>query len=158
MAAIADRVPDGSRVADVGTDHALLPIHLIRSGRAARVIASDNKAAPLEKAFDAIRARMAKLPSGRKASVAELEAARLVPTRGKLGFPFSLSAVPLEERRPVFISHNVWAFFDGKRTLLDCIRMSDAEKCAPSSEKVIARTVQELKRLEKYGYVSLRRA
>jgi tRNA (adenine22-N1)-methyltransferase len=34
-------VPQGSRVADIGTDHALLPYHLLGSGRASHCIASD---------------------------------------------------------------------------------------------------------------------
>lgn len=56
LSVIAELIPAGSLAADVGTDHALLPIHLIRSGRTARVIASDNKAAPLEKARRAVQA------------------------------------------------------------------------------------------------------
>jgi hypothetical protein len=81
----------------------------------------------------------------------------MVPVRGKLGFPFSLSAIPLKERQPVLMSHNTWALFDGKRTLLDCIRMSDAEKGIPSTVKRIAQTMAELERIEKYGYVTLKR-
>jgi tRNA (adenine22-N1)-methyltransferase len=34
-------VPQGSRVADIGTDHALFPHHLLGSGRASHCIASD---------------------------------------------------------------------------------------------------------------------
>ncbi|MDQ0190462.1 SAM-dependent methyltransferase [Alicyclobacillus cycloheptanicus] len=41
LQAIADVIPPGSVVVDVGTDHALLPIYLIQSGVAARVIATD---------------------------------------------------------------------------------------------------------------------
>ena len=40
-------VPEASRVADIGTDHAFLPIALIRSGLAKRVIACDIAEGPL---------------------------------------------------------------------------------------------------------------
>ncbi len=47
---IADRVPAGAVAADVGTDHGLLPIFLLQSGRSSRVILSDVNPGPLEKA------------------------------------------------------------------------------------------------------------
>ena len=47
LLACAALVPPGSRVADVGADHAYLAIHLLQSGRAGSVIASDKRAAPL---------------------------------------------------------------------------------------------------------------
>lgn len=50
LRAIADLVPPGSRVCDVGTDHAYLPIALMQSGRAARVTATDIREAPLANA------------------------------------------------------------------------------------------------------------
>lgn len=46
LAAIASFVRQGSRVADIGTDHGLLPIYLIREGIAASVIASDVREGP----------------------------------------------------------------------------------------------------------------
>lgn len=52
---IASLVPDGARVCDVGTDHAYLPIELIKSGRASRVIATDIREKPLENARKNIR-------------------------------------------------------------------------------------------------------
>ena len=111
---------------------------------------------PLENAYATICSRTAKLPKDKRLGTAAKNAAKLVPVRGKLGFPFSLGAIPLKERKTIFISHNTWAFFDGKRTLLDCIRMSDAEFGIQSTGKTIARTIEELKRIEKYGYVSLK--
>lgn len=45
-----DYVNYGDRVADVGTDHGYLGIHLLRTGRASQVIASDIHPAPLESA------------------------------------------------------------------------------------------------------------
>jgi tRNA (adenine22-N1)-methyltransferase len=44
LEAVAAMVPHGSRVADIGTDHAILPRLLLSSGRAAHCIASDVKA------------------------------------------------------------------------------------------------------------------
>lgn len=41
LEAVASMVPRGSRVADIGTDHALLPYLLLSSGRASHCIASD---------------------------------------------------------------------------------------------------------------------
>ena len=43
----AEMVPAGARVADVGCDHARLPIALVRSGRCSSVIASDLRQGPL---------------------------------------------------------------------------------------------------------------
>jgi len=47
---IADCIPHGARLADVGTDHGYLPAYLLQSGRIARAIVSDINAAPLEHA------------------------------------------------------------------------------------------------------------
>jgi len=41
LACIAGFIPDGARLADVGSDHAYLPIHLLREGKIAHAIASD---------------------------------------------------------------------------------------------------------------------
>jgi tRNA (adenine22-N1)-methyltransferase len=50
LAEMARRVPQGCRLADVGTDHARLPIWLLRNGRVSQVIASDLRKGPLEQA------------------------------------------------------------------------------------------------------------
>ena len=50
LKAIAEFVPIGSRVADIGTDHAQLAIELIESGRASKVIAADKNDGPLDAA------------------------------------------------------------------------------------------------------------
>lgn len=47
---IAALVPDGARVCDIGTDHAYLPIELVKSGKASGVIATDIRQKPLENA------------------------------------------------------------------------------------------------------------
>lgn len=52
---IAENIPAGSRVADVGTDHAVLPIHLVKTGITDRVIASDIAKKPLEKAAENVK-------------------------------------------------------------------------------------------------------
>lgn len=47
LSAIADLCPPGRTVADIGSDHALLPLALLRSGRAPRVIAVDLSPGPV---------------------------------------------------------------------------------------------------------------
>jgi len=47
---IANYIPQSSLVADIGTDHALLPVYLVRQGICSRVIATDLRAGPLEAA------------------------------------------------------------------------------------------------------------
>ncbi len=44
---IAGHVPPGSLAADIGTDHALLPIYLVKKGICQRVVATDLNAGPL---------------------------------------------------------------------------------------------------------------
>ena len=50
LAAVAEQVPAGARVADVGTDHAMVPVWLVQSGRAAGVLATDIRPGPLQSA------------------------------------------------------------------------------------------------------------
>lgn len=50
LSAIASLVPENAYVADIGTDHAYLPIELISSKKAKRVIATDIGEKPLENA------------------------------------------------------------------------------------------------------------
>lgn len=50
LAAIANFVPKGSHVIDVGTDHAYIPIFLVQTGRALSCLATDINEGPLEKA------------------------------------------------------------------------------------------------------------
>lgn len=47
---MAELIPHGSRVADVGTDHAILPRWLLATGRAVRCVACDLDPAALERA------------------------------------------------------------------------------------------------------------
>lgn len=48
LRAVAELVPPGAHVVDVGTDHGLLPVWLIQNGRAEHVWASDLRAGPLQ--------------------------------------------------------------------------------------------------------------
>ncbi|MBR3705148.1 MAG: SAM-dependent methyltransferase [Oscillospiraceae bacterium] len=50
LRAIADLVPDGARLVDVGTDHGFIPVDLLLSERIRCAIASDIGAAPLDHA------------------------------------------------------------------------------------------------------------
>lgn len=48
LLALADYIESGQIIADIGTDHAYLPIFLVHSGRCPLVIASDVKSSPIE--------------------------------------------------------------------------------------------------------------
>lgn len=56
LQAAADFVTQGSRFADVGTDHGFLPIYLVQSGRCPRAVAMDIREGPLERAQEHIAA------------------------------------------------------------------------------------------------------
>ncbi len=56
MEALAELVTPGSRLADVGCDHAFLPIELCRTGRIPSAIAMDVKPGPLARAQEHIAA------------------------------------------------------------------------------------------------------
>lgn len=47
LRAIAERIPQGARLADIGTDHAYLPVYLLQTGRISHAIASDLREGPL---------------------------------------------------------------------------------------------------------------
>lgn len=50
LAAVSAQVRTGAAVIDVGTDHAMVPVWLIQSGRASRVLATDIRPGPLQSA------------------------------------------------------------------------------------------------------------
>lgn len=51
---IAQQVPQGSVLADVGTDHGLLPVWLLLEGRISHAIASDLREGPLSRARETV--------------------------------------------------------------------------------------------------------
>ena len=57
LKAVAGLVTEGASVADIGTDHGYVPIWLIQSGRAEKVIAMDVNEGPLERARGHIRSK-----------------------------------------------------------------------------------------------------
>ncbi|MEW6541126.1 MAG: class I SAM-dependent methyltransferase [Bacillota bacterium] len=56
LQAVADYIPPGKTVADIGTDHALLPVYLVGWGVAPRVIAVEKAPGPLDAARQAVAA------------------------------------------------------------------------------------------------------
>lgn len=56
LAAVAAMVRQGSRVADIGTDHAFLPVHLVESGIIPSAIASDLRKGPCASAEKTVKA------------------------------------------------------------------------------------------------------
>jgi len=50
LTAVAQQVPAGAAVADIGTDHAYLPVYLVRHGISPRVVAADINRKPFESA------------------------------------------------------------------------------------------------------------
>ena len=55
LMAIADQVPQGARLADVGTDHAYLPVYLLLKDRIRSAVASDVNEGPLERGRETAR-------------------------------------------------------------------------------------------------------
>ena len=55
LSLLADWVEQDARIADVGTDHGLLPVRLILDGRVASAIASDLRKGPLDRARETAR-------------------------------------------------------------------------------------------------------
>lgn len=54
LQAVADRVPPGARLADVGTDHAYLPAWLLAQGRIPFAVCTDLRPGPLERARETV--------------------------------------------------------------------------------------------------------
>lgn len=55
LLALAKQVPEGARFADIGTDHARLPVWLLEQGIIQNAIASDLREGPLEQARETAR-------------------------------------------------------------------------------------------------------
>ncbi|MCL6446913.1 MAG: class I SAM-dependent methyltransferase [Armatimonadetes bacterium] len=56
LLAVAEFVPPGRVVADIGTDHACLPVYLVQTGRSPRVIATELNEKPWERALSWVTA------------------------------------------------------------------------------------------------------
>lgn len=54
LQAVADKVPPGSRVADIGTDHAYIPVYLLMNHMSSGVIATDSRTGPLQAAAETL--------------------------------------------------------------------------------------------------------
>ena len=109
---------------------------------------------PLLAKWNAIQKEIAKLPP-QEFSPAEYRALNMIVTPGKYGMPFSLAQVPLEERRNCVFSRLLWSLFDGRRNLLECIRMENAELGVKTTDGDILKTIDNLKYVSKYGYATL---
>lgn len=55
LAAVVRHIPRDSVVADIGTDHAYLPVYLIQTGRAKKVLAGEVTAGPYRAAQETVR-------------------------------------------------------------------------------------------------------
>lgn len=55
LAAVARQVPAGAVVADIGTDHAYLPVYLVREGIVPRALAGDVHRGPWQAALETVR-------------------------------------------------------------------------------------------------------
>lgn len=55
LRAVADLVPQGARLADIGTDHAYLPVSLLLQGHIPSAIAADLRRGPLDRAMATAR-------------------------------------------------------------------------------------------------------
>ena len=55
LQAVADLVTPGYTIADVGTDHAYIPIYLVEKGIVQRAVAMDINEGPLDRATDILK-------------------------------------------------------------------------------------------------------
>ncbi len=136
-----------------------------RLDSAERFGAKPAKRAALKAAWKAAQTRLAALPEV-DMSAAEYKALNLVVTEKLPGPPFSLSRVPYAERRRDRRIHQVlWALCDGRRSLLECIRIMDAEKDwsenagaeqpSRTGKAGILKLIDSFRYAEKYGYCRL---
>ncbi len=94
-------------------------------------------------------------------SAAEQEASRIIPDRGDSWLPFSLARVPYTERK-VFRDNAVdftgFSLFDGKRSLLEALKLRKFFLNEPLNDEIIFRSIDYLYYLEQYGYVNIEKA
>lgn len=97
---IADRVTKGSRVADIGSDHALLPVYLLQAGKCSSAIAGEINDGPLQAARRSIaEAGLAKAIQARKGNGLAVLQAGEADTVTIAGMGGSLMAEILEDGR-----------------------------------------------------------
>ena len=87
----------------------------------------------------------------------ELLADQLVVTRNSPGTPWSLAKVPMAEKRsfPYIPQPLHLALMDGKRSVLEAIKIYDVFNCNTMPPEKISMVMDYLKYLEKYGYLSI---
>lgn len=83
--------------------------------------------------------------------------AQIIPQRNE-ATPFSLARIPYNERQSFRLPRLLYSLFDGKNSLLEAFRLADWALNTSSSETEMRNEFQRLKYLEKYGYVTLKRA
>lgn len=55
LAAVAERVPQNTVIADIGTDHAYVPVYLVQKGICPRAVAGDFNSGPVKSARETVR-------------------------------------------------------------------------------------------------------
>ncbi|MCI5778335.1 MAG: hypothetical protein MR051_00705 [Lentisphaeria bacterium] len=88
-------------------------------------------------------------------SETENAAAAVIPVRLK-PTPFSMTDIPRDLRRSFRVPRLRYALFDGKRTLLEAIRVADWALGERTGDAGIAEETGRLRHLERHGYVALR--
>ena len=83
------------------------------------------------------------------------EAKSIIPSRCTVGTLLSMIRVPLKERHGVSIPPLLHMLMDGKRSLFWCIKLYEFEMGCQFAQADYARFIDELRYLEKHGYVTL---
>lgn len=87
-------------------------------------------------------------------SATEKAASAVIPVRLK-PTPFSMTDIPRDLRRSFRVPRLRYALFDGKRTLLEAIRIADWALEERTGDAGIAEEIERLRYLERHGYVAL---
>ena len=91
------------------------------------------------------------------ANEAEIAASQMIVTRTQPGTPWSLEKIPAAEKRTFsYIPQPLHlALMDGKRSLLEAIKIYDVFNCNTMPPEKITSVIEYLKYLEKYGYLTI---
>ena len=87
-------------------------------------------------------------------SVIEKQAAAVIPVRLK-ATAFSLADIPLDVRKSFRVSRLLYSLFDGRKNLLEAIRITDWLTGTRSDDDAIKKELDTLKYLVEYGYITL---